>query len=246
MSFQEKLNSALEEARMTPKVGNSVIADGKHGTVSAVGGDYIDVLHHDAKEGEGPKSYHKSKVKSLYAKYKPAKYRKVVAKEETDLTEDQQHITMAKKLKMPAGHKATFNGISWSKTGGYSGEKAIKRVVDNAKKLGFVKHDIIDGHSGDGARITHGTVYKHPDGWKLHHSSSYGAIAAQNRFHIAIVKESKDDDNSDDPIHAAYKYGVHANELARHENSENPDKREMNYHKTQMKKYKQILDRHQN
>jgi hypothetical protein len=97
---------------------------------------------------------------------------------------------LARSLKLPGSSEFiagdTSSSISWSKKGGFAGDKAIAKVVEAAKADGFVKSGHREGGTPDGSTIANGTVYSKGN-ITLNVSSSYGATQAYNRFSIRVT-----------------------------------------------------------
>lgn len=81
-TLADKLKTALQEVRFPIKPGSKVMVGNNPGHVSAIGGDYVDVVH-DHETDTTPKSYHKSEVKHFYAKPTPAHKKKITQRKDT-------------------------------------------------------------------------------------------------------------------------------------------------------------------
>lgn len=97
---------------------------------------------------------------------------------------------LARTLKMPGSSELiagdTSSSISWSKKGGFAGDKAIAKVVEAATANGFIKTDRREGGTPDGSTVGHGTVYS-KDNVTLNVHSSYGVTQAYNRYSIRVT-----------------------------------------------------------
>jgi len=82
---------------------------------------------------------------------------------------------------------------SWRKSGGYAGEKTLKRLRDKAISLGFKKADDNQYGNPDGSVVGSGSNYVHPDGHVLNLDSSYGVVKSENRFRANLKHVTKNE-----------------------------------------------------
>jgi hypothetical protein len=79
--------------------------------------------------------------------------------------------------------------ISWSKRGGYAGEKMLERLKEKLMGIGFKKESVSGSNSPDGSTVGFGEklIYK-PLGWSASFSKSYGSTASSNSYSVTVQK----------------------------------------------------------
>ena len=72
--------------------------------------------------------------------------------------------------------------LTWSKKGGYAGEKTLARIVQRAMDKGFVQRSNKATGTPDGSHMGTGEVFKAPTGECLTINYSYGVTKDKNYF----------------------------------------------------------------
>jgi len=99
---------------------------------------------------------------------------------------------------MPANTEVMGDQLSWSKRGGYAGEKSIAKFVDKIKAAGWEEYDSSQHSVPDGSVMGHGTSYISPDGKHIANTSkSYGSTASSNYYSISIKPVETETDSSE-------------------------------------------------
>ncbi len=106
-------------------------------------------------------------------------------------------IKQTKKM-IPAGSSVTEDGgFSWSKKGGYAGEKLIQKYKEMYKSAGWKPKQTTSSGSPDGSVISNNNILVSPDGeLEVAFSSSYGVMSSDNRYDIDMKPTKKSKQNS--------------------------------------------------
>ena len=117
--------------------------------------------------------------------------------------------------KLPSGTEFRSDSVSWSKSGGYAGQKTLGKICSQLKDAGWKRGDWRTGGIPDGSAVTNSNAYTSPDGQiVMTYSEHYGATAYDNFYGFTFkltgnqVNESdeKEDTFTKSKIPQIYKY----------------------------------------
>jgi hypothetical protein len=94
-------------------------------------------------------------------------------------------LEMLTKKIMPVAHTVGTHVAIWTKRGGHAGQKQLDKIEEKALALGFEKCSSTVTGSQLG-HVRHQRLFRHPDGFILGTSASYGTTKEQNRFHAEL------------------------------------------------------------
>ena len=85
--------------------------------------------------------------------------------------------------KLPSGTQFKPDRISWSKDGGYAGQKTLDKVCSQLEDAGWKRGDWRTGGVPDGSMVSNSNAYTSPDGQLvMTYSEHYGATAHDNFY----------------------------------------------------------------
>jgi hypothetical protein len=115
--------------------------------------------------------------------------------------------------KLPSGTQFKSDRISWSKDGGYAGQKTLDKVCSQLEDAGWKRGEWRTGGIPDGSAVTNSNAYTSPDGQiVMTYSEHFGATAHDNFYGFTFklagtgVNESEDMDEWNDDEPKVYKY----------------------------------------
>ena len=85
--------------------------------------------------------------------------------------------------KLPSGTQFKPDRISWSKDGGYAGQKTLDKVCSQLEDAGWKRGEWRTGGIPDGSAVTNSNAYTSPDGrLVMTYSEHFGATAHDNFY----------------------------------------------------------------
>ena len=120
--------------------------------------------------------------------------------------------------KLPSGTEFKPDRVSWSKDGGYAGQKTLDRICSQLEDAGWKRGEWRTGGIPDGSAVTNSNAYTSPDGQLvMTYSEHFGATAHDNFYGFTFklaegpVNESDDDfDDYDEEIDYCVQYAKDA------------------------------------
>lgn len=105
--------------------------------------------------------------------------------------------------KLPSGTEFRSDSVSWSKSGGYAGQKTLDKVCSQLEDAGWKRGEWRTGGIPDGSAVTNSNAYTSPDGQiVMTYSEHYGATSYDNfygfTFKLAGNQVNETDDDFDD------------------------------------------------
>lgn len=94
---------------------------------------------------------------------------------------------MGKKLKFPAGSVFGNTYVLWKKNGGHAGDKAVSRVMANAKELGWKSEFKQSTHPAYDIVVNSGVLYDPAGLYKLETRKKYGVTAYENYYELQLT-----------------------------------------------------------
>ena len=123
------------------------------------------------------------------------------------VNESDEQVNLKKLLKLngvtklPSGTVFKLDRVSWSKDGGYAGQKTLGKMRDVLEDAGWKKGEWKPDGSPDGSWVSNSDSYTSPDGRiVMSYYSYYGATSRDNIYGFAFklvenpVNESREDD----------------------------------------------------
>ena len=102
--------------------------------------------------------------------------------------------------KLPSGTEFKPDRISWSKDGGYAGQKTLKKICSQLEDAGWKRGEWRTGGVPDGSSVSNSNAYTSPDGQiVMTYFEHFGATAHDNFYGFTFkmvenpVNESRDD-----------------------------------------------------
>lgn len=110
--------------------------------------------------------------------------------------------------KLPSGTQFKPDRISWSKDGGYAGQKTLDKVCSQLEDAGWKRGEWRTGGVPDGSTVSNSNAYTSPDGQiVMTYSEHFGATAHDNFYGFTfkltggqVVSEGDDFKDSDEPL----------------------------------------------
>lgn len=85
--------------------------------------------------------------------------------------------------KLPSGTQFKPDRVSWSKDGGYAGQKTLDKICSQLEDAGWKRGEWRTGGIPDGSAVTNSNAYTSPDGQLvMTYSEHYGATAHDNFY----------------------------------------------------------------
>ena len=85
--------------------------------------------------------------------------------------------------KLPSGTEFRPDSVSWSKDGGYAGQKTLDKICSQLEDAGWKRGDWRTGGIPDGSAVSNSNAYTSPDGQiVMTYSEHYGATAYDNFY----------------------------------------------------------------
>ena len=85
--------------------------------------------------------------------------------------------------KLPSGTQFKPDRVSWSKDGGYAGQKTLRNLCIQLEHAGWERGEWRTGGIPDGSAVTNSNAYTSPDGQLvMTYSEHYGATAHDNFY----------------------------------------------------------------
>lgn len=105
--------------------------------------------------------------------------------------------------KLPSGTQFKPDRVSWSKDGGYAGQKTLDKICSQLEDAGWKRGEWKTGGIPDGSAVTNSNAYTSPDGQLvMTYSKHFGATAHDNfygfTFKLTGGQVNEADEESDD------------------------------------------------